>query len=191
MPPVVGRLGTVPNLVTLVRGVAAVGLATYAVAAGRLDLLGAAYGVYWLGDMADGWAARRLRQETRLGAVFDIVSDRACTAVLCTGLVVQLPRAWLVAAVFLVSFLLVDTLLSLAFVCWPLLSPNYFHQVDRTVWRWNWSPAAKAANTAGVVIAVAFGQYPVALALAAGVLGVKVWSAARVWRLLPREAVTR
>ena len=50
-----------------------------------------AYAVYWVGDILDGWSARRLDQETRLGAVLDIVSDRACTSVLCVGLVAHLP----------------------------------------------------------------------------------------------------
>ena len=47
------------------------------VAADDPRLLVAAYAVYWVGDIADGWAARRLGQETRAGAVLDIVSDRA------------------------------------------------------------------------------------------------------------------
>jgi len=78
-------------------------------------------------------------------------------------------------------------MLSLAFLCWPLLGPNDFHLVDRRVWALNWSPPAKAANTAGVVGALAFGQYPLALAVAVAVVGVKLWSAAAVVRLLERD----
>ena len=59
------------------------------------------------------------------------------------------------AVVFLLSFMVLDTMLSLAFLCWPLVSPNDFHLVDHRVWRLNWSPLAKAANTAGVVVAIA------------------------------------
>ena len=144
-------LGTWPNLVTLVRTVVAVGLGAAAVARADLAMLGLAYAVYWVGDVADGWLARRLGQETRTGAVFDIVGDRACTVLLCAGLVAARPGAWLVGAVFLVSFAVVDTMLSLSFLHWDLLGPNDFHRVDRTVWLVNWSPAAKAVNTAGVV----------------------------------------
>lgn len=183
----VGPLSTVPNAVTLVRTVAAIGLAMWAVSRGDPRLLGGAYAVYWLGDMVDGWSARRLHQETRLGAVFDIVSDRACTALLCTGLVIHLPVAWLVAAVFLISFLVVDTMLSLSFLCWPVMSPNYFHVVDRRVWMLNWSPVAKASNTAGVVVFVALGWYAVALFLAVAILMLKLWSVRRVWSLLTGE----
>jgi phosphatidylglycerophosphate synthase len=175
-----GRLRTVPNAVTLVRTVLAVALGTVAVSSGDLVLLAVAYAVYWVGDVLDGWSARRLGQETRLGAVLDIVSDRACTAVLCGGLVAHVTGVVPVAVVFLLSFMVLDTMLSLAFLCWPLLSPNDFHRVDRTVWRLNWSPPAKAANTAGVVGALVAGLPWLALGVAVVVVVVKLWSAARV-----------
>ncbi|MEU7842142.1 CDP-alcohol phosphatidyltransferase family protein [Micromonospora sp. NPDC049114] len=183
----VGPLRTVPNYITAVRTVAAVTVGVAALVAGSVVFLAVAYGIYWIGDMLDGWAARRLGQETRAGAVLDIVSDRACTAVLCVGLVSLVPDVAVVALVFLLSFLVLDTMLSLAFLCWPVLSPNYFHLVDRRVWAWNWSPVAKAANTAGVVGAIAFGQYRLALAVAVAVVVVKLWSVAAVARLLDRD----
>ncbi|RLP86776.1 CDP-alcohol phosphatidyltransferase family protein [Micromonospora sp. CV4] len=183
----VGPLRTVPNYITALRTVAAVTVGVAALVAGSVALLAVAYGIYWLGDVLDGWAARRLGQETRAGAVLDIVSDRACTAVLCVGLVSLVPDVAVVALVFLLSFLVLDTMLSLAFLCWPVLSPNYFHLVDRRVWALNWSPLAKAANTAGVIGAVAFGQYQLALGVAVAVVAVKLWSAAAVARLLNRD----
>ena len=128
--------------------------------AGDLALLVVAYGVFWAGDIADGWSARRLGQETRAGAVFDIVCDRACTGILCVGLVASVPSALPVVVVFVLSFMVLDSMLSMAFLCWPVLSPNYFHVVDRRVWQLNWSPLAKAANTAGVVGALALGASP-------------------------------
>nr|WP_221377831.1 CDP-alcohol phosphatidyltransferase family protein [Actinoplanes polyasparticus] len=184
------RLGpflTVANGVTVVRTLAAVTLGVAAAVSGSMLLLVVAYGVYWLGDMLDGLAARLLDQETRAGAVLDIVSDRACTAVLCVGLVALMPEVAVVALVFLPSFMVLDTMLSLAFLCWPVISPNHFHRVDRRVWALNWSMPAKAANTAGVIGAVAIGQYQVALVVALAVLGVKLWSAVAVARLLDRD----
>ncbi len=80
--------------------------------------------------------------------------------------------------VFLVSFAVVDTMLSLSFLRWNLLGPNDFHLVDRTVWLVNWSPVAKAVNTAGVVGLAVLGVYRLALLLAVVVLVVKVWSSA-------------
>jgi CDP-diacylglycerol--glycerol-3-phosphate 3-phosphatidyltransferase len=183
----VGPLLTVPNGITVVRTLAAVTIGVAALVAGSVTSLVVAYGVYWLGDVLDGLAARRLHQETRAGAVLDVVSDRACTAVLCAGLVALVPGAGVVAVVFLPSFLVLDTMLSLAFLCWPVLGPNYFHLVDRRVWALNWSPPAKAVNTAGVVGAVTVGQYLPALVLALAVLGVKLWSAVAVAGLLDRD----
>ena len=87
----VGPFATVPNVVTATRTVIAVVLGATAVAAGDLTLLAVAYAVFWVGDIADGWSARRLGQETRAGAVFDIVCDRACTGILCVGLVASVP----------------------------------------------------------------------------------------------------
>jgi len=184
----VGSVRTVANGVTLVRTVLAVGLGLVGVASGDLAVLAVAYAVYWVGDILDGWAARRLHQETRLGAVLDIVSDRACTAVLCAGLVAHVGGVLPVAVVFLLSFMVLDTMLSLAFLCWPLVSPNEFHVVDAQVWRLNWSSPAKAVNTAAVVGAIVVGLPGLALALALAVLGVKVFSAGRVLALLERDS---
>ena len=159
----VGPFATVPNVVTAGPDRGRGAARRVAVAAGDLALLAVAYGVFWVGDIADGWSARRLGQETRAGAVFDIVCDRACTGVLCVGLVASVPAALPVVVVFVLSFMVLDSMLSLAFLCWPVLSPNYFHVVDRRVWQLNWSPLAKAANTAGVVGALALGAYAVAV----------------------------
>lgn len=183
----VGPFATVPNVVTATRTVLAVLLGATAVATGDLWLLAMAYGVFWVGDIADGWSARKLGQETRAGAVFDIVCDRACTGILCVGLVASVPSSLPVVVVFVLSFMVLDSMLSMAFLCWPVLSPNYFHVVDRRVWQLNWSPLAKAANTAGVVGALALELFPVAFAVAVVVLGIKLWSARRVIRLLAAE----
>lgn len=182
-----GPFVTVPNVVTAIRTVLAVLLGVAAVAAGDLWLLAVAYGVFWIGDIADGWSARRLGQETRAGAVFDIVCDRACTGILCVGLVASVPSAFPVVVVFVLSFMVLDSMLSMAFLCWPVLSPNYFYVVDRRVWQLNWSPVAKAANTAGVVGALALELFSVAFGVAVVIVGVKLWSARRVMRLLTEE----
>ncbi|GGO91035.1 hypothetical protein GCM10011584_24160 [Nocardioides phosphati] len=181
-----GPFLTVPNAVTLVRTLLAVVLGLAALARADAGLLLAAYAVYWVGDMADGWTSRRLGQETRAGAVFDIISDRACTSVAACALVVIDPRALVPVTAFLLSFMVLDTMLSLAFLCWPVLSPNHFHVVDPTVWLLNWSPAAKAANTAGVIGTLALGQYVVALLCVVAIGAVKIWSLARVIDLLDR-----
>jgi CDP-diacylglycerol--glycerol-3-phosphate 3-phosphatidyltransferase len=154
------RSTPVPNIITAVRTVVAVALAVYAIAHPSGAVTCAAFATYWTGDVLDGAAARWLRQETRVGAVADIVSDRACTALCMAALLVLRPDAWLPISVFLVQFMVIDCLLSLSFLRWPLLSPNYFGAVHRGVYRWNWSPPAKAVNTAGVVGLVVLAPTP-------------------------------
>jgi phosphatidylglycerophosphate synthase len=173
-PPV--TLVNVPNTITAVRTATAVALAVGALTHRSAPLLVAAYLVYWAGDVLDGLSARTLGQETRAGAVFDIVADRACTSACAAALVVLRPETALPVAVFLVQFMVVDQLLSLTFLRWPLLSPNHFARVDRRIYRWNWSPPAKALNTAAVVILAICTPAAVAVTFAAAVAAVKVVS---------------
>ncbi|MEU8284351.1 CDP-alcohol phosphatidyltransferase family protein [Micromonospora sp. NPDC048905] len=173
-PPV--TLLNVPNAITAVRTAGAVGLAVAALTQRSAHLLVAAYLLYWIGDILDGAAARSLGQETRTGAVFDIVADRACTSACAAALIVLRPATALPIAVFLVQFMVIDQLLSLMFLRWPLLSPNYFARVDRRVYLWNWSPPAKALNTAAVVLLAIFAPMPVAVTFALAVAAVKIVS---------------
>ena len=146
------RTTTPATVVTYVRTVVAVVVLLLA-AGHRSDtwlLVGLA--VYWVGDIADGFLARRTNTETRWGAVMDIVSDRLCCACYYFGLAWLDPHLWPAVALFGLNFMLVDAFLSLAFLSWPLISPNYFFLVDRTIWRWNWSKPAKVVNSALVAI---------------------------------------
>lgn len=182
--PTSARVVNAPNAVTLIRTAVAVALGLMALVQLSMALLLVAYAAYWAGDVLDGWLARRLNQETRVGAVLDIVSDRGCSAVLVCALAVLQPHLWPALAIFLLQFMVVDCVLSLAFLRWPLVSPNYFYLVDRLIWRINWSPPAKAFNTAGVVLAVATGSVWLAGFIAVAQLGVKLFSARRTLRLV-------
>jgi phosphatidylglycerophosphate synthase len=175
----------VPNTVTAVRTVAAMLLATLAVGHRSVPLAVAAYACYWIGDMLDGLAARWLRQETRAGAVFDIVADRASCALCAAALLVLRPAATVPVTVFLLQFLVLDAMLSLCFLRWPrLLSVNYFGRVHRGVYRWNWSPPAKALNTAGLVALVLVSpSMLLATGWAVAVAAVKMLSLVTVARL--------
>jgi CDP-diacylglycerol--glycerol-3-phosphate 3-phosphatidyltransferase len=71
---------------------------------------------------------------------------------------------------------------------WPCLSPNYFHEVDRTIWTWNWSPLGKIANgglvTGAIVAATLAGLSWVLPSLVSlSVIALKLWSMARLARL--------
>jgi CDP-diacylglycerol--glycerol-3-phosphate 3-phosphatidyltransferase len=180
-PPV--TLLNVPNTITAVRTAASVALAVAALTHRSAHLLVAAYLIYWIGDMLDGFTARALGRETRAGAVFDIVADRACTSACAAALVALRPATALPIAVFLVQFMVIDQLLSLMFLRWPLLGPNYFARVDPRIYRWNWSPPAKALNTAAVVILAICTPTAVAVTFAVGVAAVKVVSLVSAARL--------
>src|SRR5690349_6391799 len=84
---------TTPNVVTIARTVGSVTVGVGAITAYSLVLLVVAYGIYWLGDMLDGMLARQLGQETKLGAVLDIICDRACSAICGSCILMLLPQA--------------------------------------------------------------------------------------------------
>jgi CDP-diacylglycerol--glycerol-3-phosphate 3-phosphatidyltransferase len=182
-PVSASRIDTVPNMVTAVRTVAAVVLGVLALMHQAPGLLAGAYATYWVGDILDGWSARRLGQETRIGAVLDIVSDRACMCVLAGAYLTMRPDAAAPMCVFLLQFMVLDCILSMAFLGWPIKSPNDFHLVDRLVHRLNWSPPAKALNTSAVVLAMLLGWVTLALAIGVALGVLKAWSARRVLTL--------
>lgn len=180
------RWGTIPNAITALRTVLAVGLGLAAAIDRDLALLLWATGVYWVGDSLDGAVARLLHRETRIGAVFDIVCDRLCAAVIYLGVVWLLPHLLLPVAVYLVSFSVVDLMLSLAFLAYPLSSPNYFYLADRAVYRWNWSKPAKAANSAiFLVILLVTESLVLTTAIAVVLLVAKLLSLHRLAQLGP------
>ncbi|MGH3887875.1 MAG: CDP-alcohol phosphatidyltransferase family protein [Pseudonocardiaceae bacterium] len=176
--------GTGPTLVTAVRTVGTVVAWVFAVTTGSDGWLLAALLCYWIGDIADGLLARLTRRETRTGAVLDVLADRLSICLVVTSYVTAHPPAAPPAAVFLLQFMVLDAYLTLAFIRWSLLSPNYFGLVDATVYQLNWSPPAKATNTGAVVLVWLVTASPMATTvLAAAVLGVKAFSAVRLARL--------
>ena len=55
--------------------------------------------------------------------------------------------------------------------------------MDRLVYRFNWSPPAKALNTSAVVVAMLLGWVTLALVLGVALGVLKAWSAHRVLTL--------
>ncbi|MGH3899450.1 MAG: CDP-alcohol phosphatidyltransferase family protein [Pseudonocardiaceae bacterium] len=180
--------GTGPTVVTAVRTVGTVIGWAVAVTTGSDGWLLAALLCYWIGDIADGLLARLTHRETRTGAVLDVLADRLSICLVVAGYVAEHPPAAPPAAVFLLQFVVLDAYLTLAFLRWSLLSPNYFSLVDATVYRLNWSPLAKATNTSAVVLVWLVTASPMAsTVIAAALLGVKSFSAVRMAQLpVPR-----
>ena len=173
------------NLVTAVRLVVSLAFFALAVVAGRelYNFVGLA--VHWAGDSLDGWTARHFRQETVLGAEADIVADRVETLFFFVNFVHFHPALFLPVVVYILDFAVVDFYLSYQFVKFDIISINYFDRVDRRVYDLNFSPAGKLANSAVVPLILIFAPAArgVALALAGGLIAVKVHSAGRLLRL--------
>lgn len=178
------RLWTGATVITAVRTVASAGLAAWAAHDRSLTLLVVALGIYWVGDILDGTWARMRRCETRIGAVLDIFSDRFNAGAFYVGLVWLQPELAPAVFVYLAEFMVVDSFLSLAFLAWPIRSPNYFYVVDRQIWLWNWSKPAKAANSAlFAILLLVTGWMWLGLVIATALMAVKCWSVARLLRI--------
>ena len=182
--PAKERLGTSANVVTLLRTVATVVLAGLAAQQESLGLLVAALVAYWVGDIIDGTVARVRGCETRVGATLDILCDRLSAAAFYLGLVWLMPHLVWPVMVYLAEFMVVDCFLSLAFLAWPIRSPNYFYVVDRTLWLWNWSKPGKAVNSSiFAVLLLVTESVAVGLVVASALLVLKAVSLARLMRL--------
>ena len=175
---------TLANGVTMARTAGCLAAVTVSIATGQPWLLFAGLAIHCVGDMADGIVARRRDEETRAGAVLDIVSDRLCIAVyyLSYG---HLQHDMLVPiALFLFQFMVLDAHLSLAFLNWPLRSLNYFYLVDRALYSWNWSTPGKALNSGALVLLMLTTRSTTACtALVLVIIGVKVASLTRLHRM--------
>jgi CDP-diacylglycerol--glycerol-3-phosphate 3-phosphatidyltransferase len=184
-------LRTWANAVTLFRTVA--GLALFAVAAVERSLAWNLGGlaIYWGLDVLDGFLARRLDQETRFGAQLDIISDRFLVAFFYLNYLALHPEMALPIALFLFEFMVLDHYLSNQFLRWPILSPNYFYVVDRTIWRLNWSPVGKFVNSGAVtILLLATGSILAAMPVLLGLCAIKLYSFVRLQRLLAAETQT-
>ena len=175
------RLLTGATVITGVRTIASVVLAAMAAHQQSLTLLVVALGVYWVGDMLDGFYARVRDCETRIGAVLDIMCDRFNAAAFYIGLAWLQPDLSPAIFVYLAEFMVIDCFLSIAFLAWPVRSPNYFFVVDRPIWLWNWSKPAKAVNSAlFAVLLLVTGWMWVGLVIATALLVLKCVSLRRL-----------
>ena len=137
-----------------------------------------------IGDSLDGWVARVRDCETRTGAVLDILCDRLCFAAFYVGLAWLEPHLAPAIFVYLAMFMVVDCFVSLAFLAWPITSPNYFHVIDRGLWLRNWSHSAKALNSGlFAILLLVTGSMWLGLAIALVLLAAKSYSLASLLRL--------
>ena len=172
---------TLASAITLARTAGCLIAVTVAIATGQPALLFVGLAVHVVGDVADGIVARRRHEETRAGAVLDILCDRLCVAVYYLSYA-QLHHDLLdPIALFLFQFMVLDAHLSLAFLNWPLRSLNYFGLVDGALFRWNWSRTGKTLNGGALVVAMLTTHSAVlCTAIVAALTAVKVLSLVRL-----------
>jgi CDP-diacylglycerol--glycerol-3-phosphate 3-phosphatidyltransferase len=174
------------NIVTVVRTVG--GLVVFSIAVFKHSRGWNFTGLvlFWGLDILDGFLARTLKQETRLGAQMDILSDRLLLTFFYLNYLMAHPDLVVPITLFLFEFMGLDHYLSNQFMRWPILSPNYFYKVDRTLWRLNWSVPSKLLNSTMVTILllVIESLWPVLLFLT-GLISVKIYSCVRLHRLPP------
>lgn len=168
------RLWTGATIITFIRTVASFALCLVGVWQEELVWLVVGLGVYWVGDMADGAYARYFDCETRIGGVMDMLCDRINCAAFYLGFAALQHEMILPVAVYLFEFMVIDFFLSLAFLAWPIRSPNYFYEVDQRIYRWNWSKPAKAVNSSlFAVLLLVTGWWWLGLIIACALLVVK------------------
>jgi CDP-diacylglycerol---glycerol-3-phosphate 3-phosphatidyltransferase len=172
------------NLVTAIRVVACVGIFGYAFHRRDETWNFVGLGVYWALDVLDGFLARRLDEETRLGAQMDILADRMLVCLFYFNYLTLHPDMLVAVLLFLFQFAGIDHYLSNQFLRWPLKSPNYFHLVDRRIWALNWSQAAKLLNSAVVtVVLVTTNSVWIGSAVAIAIIALKAYSCLLLFRL--------
>jgi len=112
--------------------------------------------IHWIGDFIDGFYARKLKQETILGAEIDIIADRLEIIFFYVVFLHFRPNLYLPAALYLIDYAFVDFYLSYQFIKYDIISPNYFYKVDKTVYLLNYSPGGKFSNSSVVTLALIF-----------------------------------
>jgi phosphatidylglycerophosphate synthase len=178
-------LFSIANLVTILR--LGGSLAFFVIAAIRKDATAnfIGLGIHWGGDVLDGFLARKLSQETILGAEIDIIADRIEVLFFFVNFLVFHPGLFPPIVLYILDFAFVDFYLSNQFTKYGIISPNYFDRVDRRVYALNFSPPGKFVNSTLVTLMLIFlpGLGAVAAVLAGLLIGVKSYSIARLRRL--------
>jgi phosphatidylglycerophosphate synthase len=183
-------ISSAPNVVTLIRLAACLVLFALAVVKDReiFNFIGLA--VHWVGDTLDGWFARTFKQETVLGAEIDIIADRVEALFFFINFIHFHPGLVLPVIVYILNFAFVDFYLSYQFVKYDIISINYFGRVDRRVYALNFSPPAKFANSAPVILVLIFlpKLWVAALVMAFALIVVKVYSVTLLWKKRKAES---
>jgi CDP-diacylglycerol--glycerol-3-phosphate 3-phosphatidyltransferase len=166
------------NVITFLRLVASISFFGLAIIERNPNYNYIGLAIHWVGDLLDGFVARRFRQETVFGAEIDIIADRIETLFFFIIFLFFRPGLLLPVAIYIIDFAFVDFYLSYQFVKYDIISPNYFYKVDRTVYRLNYTRFAKFCNSSLIALILIFlpRYHLVATIIACILIGIKTFS---------------
>ena len=144
------------NILTLIRIVLSLAFFILAILKQSFTYSFIGFLIHWIGDFIDGFYARKLKQETILGAEIDIIADRLEIIFFYVVFLHFRPNLYLPAVLYLIDYAFVDFYLSYQFVKYDIISPNYFYKVDKIIYRLNYSPAGKFSNSSVVTLTLIF-----------------------------------
>lgn len=173
------------NILTLIRIVLSLAFFILAILKQSFTYSFIGFLIHWIGDFIDGFYARKLKQETILGAEIDIIADRLEIIFFYVVFLHFRPNLYLPAALYLIDYAFVDFYLSYQFVKYDIISPNYFYKVDKIIYQLNYSPAGKFSNSSVVTLTLIFlPQLSVFVSIYATMLIiVKSYSVCRLFKL--------
>ena len=177
---------TLPNFITAIRTISCLVIFSIAGYTQDMSLNIVGLAIFWALDCLDGFLARRLGQETILGAQFDILSDRISVAYFYLNYLFISSGPVLIVSLFLLNFMVLDHHLSNQYLRWRIISPNYFYKIDRTVWALNWSAVGKFINTGPVTLLLLLTKSTIApMVILILVFIIKGYSFYRMSKLVP------
>jgi len=144
------------NILTLIRLVLSLVFFVLAIVKTNFTYCLVGFFVHWIGDFIDGYYARKLKQETVLGAEIDIIADRLELIFFYVIFLHFRPHLYLPAVLYLIDYAFMDFYLSYQFIKFDIISPNYFHKVDNIVYLLNYSPGGKFSNSSVVTLSLIF-----------------------------------
>jgi CDP-diacylglycerol--glycerol-3-phosphate 3-phosphatidyltransferase len=97
-----------PNLLTLLRLVLSLSFFILAIIKTSPTYNFIGLGIHWLGDVVDGFYARKFKQETIIGAEIDIIADRVETLFFYVNFLHFHPQLFLPAAIYILDFAFFD-----------------------------------------------------------------------------------
>ncbi len=176
---------SLPNLITYIRLVVSLGFFITAIQTGDPLYNYIGLGVHWGGDVLDGFIARTFKQETIFGAEIDIIADRVEILFFFVIFLFFRPYLFLPVVLYIIDFAFIDFYLSYQFLKYGLISPNYFHKVDKGVHLLNYSPGGKFCNSTVITLWLIFlpHLWGAAAGMAAVLIGVKIYSIRRLTRI--------